>query len=35
MAKFTKNFDFKSRRDHQKNSNERRVYESVDEKGLS
>ena len=25
-----KNFDYKIRRDHQKNSNERRDYESVD-----
>ena len=31
----TKIFDFNSRRDHQKNSFERRDYESVDEKSLS
>ena len=28
------NFDFKIRRDHQKNSYERRDYESVDENSL-
>ena len=35
MATFTKNFDFNLRRDYQKNSYERRAYESVDEKSLS
>ena len=29
---FCKNFDFNLRRDHQKDSNERRNYESVDKK---
>ena len=32
---FSKTFDFNFRRDPQKNSDERRVYESVDEKILS
>ena len=32
MRPFSKNFDFNLRRDHQKISFERRVYESVDEK---
>ena len=31
---FDQNFNF-SLRDHKKNSNERRAYESVDEKSLS
>ena len=35
MRSFSKNFDFNLRRDHQKNSYERRDYESVDEKSLS
>ena len=35
MASFSKTFDFNFRRDHQKNSYERRDYESVDEKSLS
>ena len=34
-AIFNRNFDFKIRRDDQKNSYERRVYESVDENSLS
>ena len=32
---FDQNFNFNIRRDHQKNSYERRAYESVDEKSLS
>ena len=32
---YCQNFDFKIRRDHKKNSYERRDYESVDEKSLS
>ena len=35
MAPFIKTFHFNSRRDHQKKFNERRDYESVDEKRLS
>ena len=35
MATFTKNFYFNLRRDYQKNSYERRAYDSVDEKSLS
>ena len=35
MASFSKTFYFNFRRDHQKISNERRDYESVDEKSLS
>ena len=35
MASLSKNLNFDSRRDHQKNSYERRAYESVDEKSLS
>ena len=31
---FDQNFNFNLRRDHQKNSYERRAYESVDEKSL-
>ena len=31
---YCQNFDFKIRRDHQKISNERRDYESVEEKSL-
>ena len=32
---YCQNFDFKIGRDHEKISNERRDYESVDEKSLS
>ena len=32
---FDQNFIFNLRRDHEKNSYERRAYESVDEKSLS
>ena len=35
MATPTKNFDFNLRKDYQKNSYERRAYESVDEESLS
>ena len=35
MALFSKNFNFNIKRDQQKISYERRVYESVDEKSLS
>ena len=35
FVKYCQNFDFKIWRDHQKNSYERRDYESVDEKSLS
>ena len=34
-VRMTQNFDFKIRRDHQKNSYERRVYESVDDSSIS
>ena len=34
MELLSKNFNFNLRRDHQKNSYERRDYESVDEKSL-
>ena len=32
---YCQNFDFKIRKDHNKNSYERRDFESVDEKSLS
>ena len=35
LVQFGQNFDFKIRRDHEKNSYDRRAYESVDDGSLS
>ena len=35
LVQFGRNYDFKIRRDHEKNSYERHAYESVDDRNLS